>query len=319
MKLMVAVIGCFFSVLLAGPAQAAAFPERPVTLIVPFPPGGGTDVHLRKLAHEAGKYLGQQIIIENKPGASGSVALAALVSNAPDGYKLSVLVPTSLRLPLLQKMSYDPLNDFTYISMLSGYTYVIAVRADSPFKTWRELVDFAKAHPGKLNYGNAGINSTTHLVMEQIAALEGVKWNAIPYKGDGDQIQDLLGGQLDMGTPSMGVSPHVESGRVRLLAVWSKGRTERFPNVPNLVQQGTNIVPEIPYGLVGPAGMKPEVVKVLAEAFRKASAEEANKETLRQLGQLDMYLGPAEYLAWAKVNFERERELIQNASKKGGK
>jgi tripartite-type tricarboxylate transporter receptor subunit TctC len=263
--------------------------------------------------------LGQQIIIENKTGASGSVALTALAASHPDGYKLSVLVPTSLRLPLLQKMGYDPLKDFTYISRLSGYAYVVAVRADSPFKSWRDLVNYAKANPNKLSYGNAGLNSTTHLVMEQIAAAEGMKLTAIPYKGDGDQIQDLIGGQLDMGTPSMGIAPHVESGKARLLAIWTKERAPRFPDVPTLIEQGTNVAAEVPYGLVGPAGMPPAAVKILADAFRKASAEDANKETLRQLGQVDMYLGPDEYLAWAKANYAKERDLIQKVNAKEGK
>jgi tripartite-type tricarboxylate transporter receptor subunit TctC len=300
-----------------GTAAASTFPTKPITLLMPFPPGGGTDTHLRALSLRAGQLLGQPIVIETKSGASGSVALTYLArTSQPDGYTLSVVVPTSFRLPLIQKMNYEPMKDLTYVSRLSGYAYVIAVRADSPWRTWRDLVNYARANPGKLNYGNAGENSTTHLVMEQIAAAEKISWTAVPFKGDGDQILSLLGGQIDIGSPSMGVAPHVEGGKLRLLAIWTKDRAARFPDVPTLQEQGTNMVAEVPYGLVGPAGMDPAVVNTIAEAFRKASAEESNKAMLRQLGQVDLYMSPAEFTAWAQKSYASERELIQKLSKK---
>lgn len=301
----------------AGIAAAAPYPTKPITLLMPFPPGGGTDTHLRSLSLRASQLLGQSIVIETKSGASGSVALTYLARNAqPDGYTLSVVVPTSFRLPLVQKMNYDPMKDLTFISRLSGYAYVIAVKADSPWRTWRDLVNYARANPGKLTYGNAGENSTTHLVMEQIAAAEKISWTAVPFKGDGDQILSLLGGQIDMGSPSMGVAPHVEGGKLRLLAIWTKDRATRFPDVPTLQEQGTDMVAEVPYGLVGPAGMDPAVVNTIAEAFRKASAEEANKAMLRQLGQVDLYMSPAEFSAWAAKTYASERELIQKLNSK---
>lgn len=293
-------------------ARAARFPEYPVKLIVPFPPGGGTDVHLRKFAQLCEKHLGQPMIVENRTGASGAVALTALARNAmPDGYTISVLVPTSLRLPLLQKMQYDPLKDFTYISRLSGYTYVVAVRSDSPWKTWRDLMNYALANPGKLSMGNAGLNSSTHLGAVQIAALEKIEVNHIPYKGDGDQVQDLLGGHLDVGTPSMSIAPLVESGAVRLLAIWTADRSAHFPDVPTLREVGANIVLEVPYGLVGPAGMDSAVVQILTEAFHRTSAEPENLATLRRLDQLDLYLGPKDYADWARRTYFAEKALIE--------
>lgn len=296
----------------AGIAAAAPYPTKPITLLMPFPPGGGTDTHLRSLSLLASQHLGQPIVIETKSGASGSVALTYLARNAqPDGYTLSVVVPTSFRLPLLQKMNYEPLKDLTFISRLSGYAYVIAVKADSPWRTWRDLINYTRANPGKLTYGNAGENSTTHLVMEKIAAAEKISWTAVPFKGDGDQILSLLGGQIDVGTPSMGVAPHVEGGKVRLLAIWTKDRASRFPAVPTLQEQGTDMVAEVPYGLVGPAGMDPAVVTAISEAFRKASAEESNKAMLRQLGQVDLYMSPAEFTEWARKSYASERDLIQ--------
>lgn len=303
-----------------GVASATTFPVKPITLLIPFPPGGGTDTHLRALSLLASQHLGQPIVIETKSGASGSVALTYLARNVkPDGYTISVVVPTSFRLPLIQKMNYEPIKDLTYISRLSGYAYVVAVKADSPWLTWRDLVNFARANPGKLTYGNAGEHSTTHLMMEQIAVAEKISWTAVPFKGDGDQILSLLGGQIDIGSPSMGVAPHVEGGKLRLLAIWTKDRASRFPNVPTLQEQGTNMVAEVPYGLVGPAGMDPAVVNAISEAFRKASAEESNKAMLRQLGQVDLYMSPAEFSDWARKSYASEQELIQRINNRNPK
>jgi len=307
-KIFLASIGLIF----AATAVADTFPSKPIRLIVPFPPGGGTDQHLRVIAKLASNYLKQPIIIENKAGASGSVALSGLKNDKPDGYTISVLVPTSLRLPHLTKMSYDPLKDFTYISMLSGYTYVMAVPANSAFKSWQDVVKEARAKPGSVTYGTAGTNSTMHLVMEEASRLENIKLTPIPYKGDGDMVQDLAGGQVAMGVPSMGVAPLVEAGRVRLLAIFTADRSTRFPDVPTMKQAGTDIVAVVPYGLVGPAGMDPKVVNVLAEAFKKASVESENTAVLDRLSQLNMYLGPAQYRQWAEQTYAKEGELIRS-------
>lgn len=307
-KILLMSIGLIF----ATTAAADTFPTKPIRLIVPFPPGGGTDQHLRVIANLASKYLKQPIIIENKAGASGSVALSGLKNDKPDGYTLSVLVPTSLRLPHLMKMSYDPLKDFTYISMLSGYSYVMAVPADSPFKSWQDIVKQARAKPGTVTYGTAGTNSTMHLVMEEASRLENIRLTPIPYKGDGDMVQDLAGGQIAMGVPSMGVAPLVEAGRVRLLAIFTAERSSRFPDVPTMKQAGTDILAVVPYGLVGPQGIDPNIVNILADAFKKASAESENKTVLDKLSQLNMYLGPAQYRQWAEETYAKEGEIIRS-------
>jgi len=318
MKLLALLLSAMCGLAGAAPA-AAAFPEKPITLVVPFPPGGSTDVHLRSLANMASKELNQPVIIENRPGASGSVALTSIRSAAPDGYRLTVLVPTSLRLPVLQPMGYDPLKDFTYISMLSRYTYVIAVPAKSPFKSWADVLAYARANPGKLNYGNAGAYSSTHLTMEAIAAKEGIRWNAIPYKGDGDQVQDLTGSQLDLATPSVGgIGPMVDAGKVRLLAVMSGKRTQRYPDVPTLPEAGTDVVADVPYGIVGPAGMDPKVVAVLSQALRKASMQEDNLKLLVQLGQEDAYSTPEAFDSWARTTYVKERAQIEKMAQTRG-
>ena len=305
-------------VLVAGQALAA-FPEKPITLVVPFPPGGSVDTQLRQLAVLASKELGKPIVLETKTGASGSVALSGLKNDAPDGYRLSVLVPTSLRLPMIQPMNYDPLKDFTYISMLARITYVVTVPESSPYKTWQDLLADARANPGKLNYGNAGIYSSMHLQMEQVADKEGVTWNAVPYKGDGDQVQELAGGRLDFAVPSMGgVAPMVDAGKARLLAIFSDKRTVRYPDIPTLREAGTDMVGDVPYGIVGPAGMSPDVVKILSDAFRKASAKEENRKTLVQLGLEEAFSSPEEFAEWAQITYRKEREVIDRLEEKGG-
>ena len=308
MKKLIKIFFFFISIFFITNVIAETYPTKPVRLIVPFPPGGATDQHLRTIANLASKYLKQPIIIENKSGASGSVALSGLKHDKPDGYTLSVLVPTSLRLPHLMKMNYDPLKDFTYISMLSGYSYVLAVPAASPFNSWKDVVAYARAHPGKLTYGTAGTNSTMHLVMEETSRVEKIQLTPVPYKGDGDMIQDLSGNQISMGVPSMGVAPLVEAGRLRLLAIFTAERSSRFPDVPTMKQAGTDILAVVPYGIVGPAGMNKDIVNTLAEAFKKASADSENINMLEKLSQVNMYLGPDAYRNWAEKTYEKEAE-----------
>lgn len=304
------IVAFLFGLFTTGLAKAD-YPDRPITLVVPFPPGGSTDIHLRQIAKEAGEILGQTIITENRPGASGSVALTAVKGDKPDGYTLTVLVPTSLRLPLLQDMAYDPIEDFTYISMLSSYTYVVAVPAESPFESWQDVLAYARDNPGKLNYGNAGTYASTHLVMEEIAKAEGVEWNAIPYKGDGDQVQDLSGNRLDLGTPSIGgVASMVDGGKVRLLALLSDKRINRYPDVPTLPEEGTDIFAFVPYGIVGPAGMDPKVVEVLAQTFKQVSQSEANKKLVSELGSEVVFSTPEEFKQWAIDSTDKEKQLI---------
>ncbi len=231
-----------------------------------------------------------------------------------------MLVPTSLRLPVLQPMGYDPLKDFTYISMLSRYTYVIAVPAKSPFKTWADVLAYARANPGKLNYGNAGAYSSTHLTMEAIAAKEGIRWNAIPYKGDGDQVQDLTGSQLDLATPSVGgIGPMVDAGKVRLLAVMSGKRAQRYPDVPTLPEAGTDVVADVPTASWAPPAWIPRwwpCCRTLAQA----SAQEDNLKLLVQLGQEDAYSTPEAFDSWARATYVKERAQIEKmAQTKGDK
>src|SRR5574343_1279189 len=181
-------------------AQAQSFPARPIKLICPWPAGGSSDMVMRALAESASKVLGQQVIIENKPGASGMLGPNELVKAAPDGYTLSQTTIGVARLPHMQKMQFDPLRDFTYIACLTGYTFGIVVKADSPFKTVKDLVDYAKANPGKFSYGSTGNGTTPHLAVEEFASKAGIQLTHVPFKGSADGLQALLGGHINAHT-----------------------------------------------------------------------------------------------------------------------
>lgn len=310
-----AAILCASIALLAGSPGASAqdFPTRPVTLIVPWPPGGATDRHLRALAEATTKHLGQPITIENRPGASGTIGAATLASSAkPDGYTISQLPVTALRLPYMQKVAFDPTRDFTYIIHVTGYTFGTTVKADSPWKNWKEFLAYAKANPGKVKYGTPGTGTTLHITMEQIAKQHGIKWTQVPFKGEAESTAALLGGHIDAVAGGTGIGALVDAGEARMLVVWTPERSSRFPNVPTLVEEGDKIISTSPYGIAGPKGMDPKVVKILHDAFKKGMDEESHKQTLTQLSQPIMYMGPEEYAKFATETIAEQRSIIED-------
>ena len=223
----------------AGGACAQAYPARPVSLLVPWPPGGTTDIVMRSIAALAEKHLGGRIVIENRPGVSGTLGAQALAQGArPDGYTIAQMPITVFRLPAMMKTNFDPATDFTWIIHLTGYTFGVVVRADSPWKTWADLVAYARANPGKLTYATPGNGTSLHMTMEEIAQREGLKWTQVPYKGYAEAAQGLLGGHVDAHADSTGWAEQVNSGRLRLLCTWGPARTKRWPDVPTLKDLG---------------------------------------------------------------------------------
>lgn len=295
---------------IAVPAFAQAFPSKAITLICPWPVGGSSDLVLRSFAEAAGKQLGQPVVIENKPGASGTMGAVALVSARPDGYTLTQTPITVFRIPHLQKVAFDPIKDITYIIGLTGYTFGVVVRADSQWKTFKDLIDYAKANPGKVAYGTPGAGTSLHITMEEIAASSGVKFLHVPYKGVAENIQGLLGGHIDVTADSTGWAPQVDSGRARLLVTWGAERTKRWPTVPTLKDLGYGIVSDSPFGIAGPKGMDPAVVKTLHDAFRRAMDDPNYVKTLERYDQPVKYMSGEEYTAFAKRQFEQDREMM---------
>jgi tripartite-type tricarboxylate transporter receptor subunit TctC len=293
-------------------AQAAAFPTRPITLIVPWPAGGSTDRHLRTLAELAGKHLGQTIIVENKPGAGGTLGPSTMATTAkPDGYTIAQYPMGMLRVPHMQKVAWDPIRDFTFIIGVSGYTFGFTVRADSPYKTFNEYIEAARKAPGKIDYGSTGVGTSPHLLLEELAGNAKVQLVHVPFKGNADLQQALLGGHVMAQSDATGWDKFVDGGQMRLLVTFGEKRTKRWPNVPTAQELGYNVVSTSPYGLVGPKGMDPAIVKTLHDAFKKAMEEPRHVELLEQLNQDAWYRSGADYEKWARETLVRDKALIE--------
>jgi tripartite-type tricarboxylate transporter receptor subunit TctC len=291
-------------------AQAQDFPTRPVTLIVPWPAGGSTDQVMRALAQATEKYLGQPIVVENRPGAAGTLGATAMVSAKPDGYTITQIPITVFRNPHLGQVGYDPLTDLTYILGVSGYTFGVVVRADSPWNTWADLIAYAKANPGKLSYGTPGANTSLHVTMEDIAYRYGIKWTQVPFRGNADNMQAILGGHIQAAADATGWGPHVDAGKLRLLATWGPQRTKRWPNAPTLKELGFDIVSTSPYGIAGPKGMDPKVARTLHDAFRKGMQDPIHMQAMDKYDQDLLYMSGEEYAKFARDTFVAERETM---------
>jgi tripartite-type tricarboxylate transporter receptor subunit TctC len=292
-------------------AQAPAFPAKPIKLICPWPAGGSSDAVMRALAESAGKALGGQMIIENKPGASGMLGPNELVRAAPDGYTLSQVTIGVARLPHMQKMQFDPLKDFTYIACLTGYTFGIVVKADSPIKTIKDLVDFAKANPGKFTYGSTGNGTTPHLAFAEFASKAKIDVTHVPFKGSTDGLQAVLGGHVMSHSDATGWAPQVEAGTMRLLATYGSKRTKRWPNVPTLNELGYDTVSDSPFGIGAPKGMDPAVVKKLHDAFKSTLQDPAVLASFDKYDQSVIYMGTEEYTKFIRDTFQSEKMVIE--------
>jgi tripartite-type tricarboxylate transporter receptor subunit TctC len=291
-------------------AIAQGYPTRPITLIVPWPAGGSTDTHLRKLAELAARNLGQPIVVENKPGAGGMLGPAAMArSAAPDGYTLAQLTVGAFRQPHMQKVDWDPLKDFTYIIGVSGYTFGMVVKVDSPFKTFADLIEYAKANPGKMSFSSTGTGTSPHLLVEQVANKAGVQLLHVPYKGNADSTQALMGGHVMVQSDATGWGRYVDQGAFRLLVTFGEERTRW--GAPTAKELGYDVVSYSPYGIVGPKGMDPKVVKTLHDAFKKAIDDPEHHKVLQQLDQVYWYRSSEDYAKWAAEQFVSERALIE--------
>jgi len=309
-RLMVALAAV--GMLMSASAGAQEYPTKPITLIVPWPAGGSTDRHLRSLAELAGKNLGQNIIIENKPGGGGTLGPGTMALTAkPDGYTIAQYPLGMLRIPHMQKMQWDPLKDFTFIVGVSGYTFGFTVRADSPYKTFNDYIEAARKSPGKIDYGSTGAGSSPHLLMEEVATNAKVQLNHIPFKGNADLQSALLGGHVMAQSDATGWDKFVESGQMRLLVTFGEKRTKRWPNVPTAKELGYGVVSQSPYGIVGPKGMDPAVVKVLHDAFKKAMDDPKHLELLDQLNQDLWYRSGDDYARWARETYAKDKALIE--------
>ena len=280
---------------------------------MPWPPGGSTDGQLRALAEVASRHLGQQVVIENRGGASGTLGAQMMAAETRgDGYLVGQLPITAFRFPMMtSRPTWDPMRDFTYIIHLTGYLFGVVVKADSPWQTWQQFLDYAKANPGKIAYGSPGVGSTLHITMERIAGERGIEFLHVPFRGGADNAQSLLSGQTQAMADSTSWAPLVDGGQFRLLVTWGAERAKRYPNVPTLVETGTNIVAASPYGLAGPKGIDPGVVRVLHDAFKAALNDPAHLAVLERFDMPVMYLNSDDYRASVQRIIEEEGAVIR--------
>jgi len=301
-----------FAVFAVQSAHAQEFPSKPITLIVPWPAGGSTDVSMRAMAESASKVLGQPIVIDNKAGGSGTVGPATMAAAAkPDGYTIAQIPITVFRLPLMQQTPWDALKDFTYIVHLTGYTFGVTTKADSPFKTFQDVIEFAKKNPGKVTYATPGAGTSLHIGMEQIAAKAGVKFTQVPFKGGAETNAAVLGGHTMLQADSTGWKGLVEAGQLRLLTIWTAQRSKNWPTVPTLKELGYPFVFDSPFGIAGPRGMDPKVVARLHDAFKKATEDPAVQATLAKYDMVTNYKSTEDYRKFVLENIETERKVVQ--------
>ena len=291
-------------------AQSPSFPVRPIKLIVAFPAGGPTDITMRALADSASKILGQPVIIDNKPGAGGTLPAQQLQTSPADGYTLAQIPLGVFRLPYTTKINWDPVKDISYVLNVTGYAFGIVVPVDSPFKTWADFLAYAKANPGRLTYGSTGTLTSPHLTTELIAQKAGIELQHVPYKGSADLMLAVLSGQLMAAADSTGFAPQVAAGKLRVLNTWGEKRLDKFPDAPTLKELGYDLVQNSPFGIGAPRGTPPEVVKHLHDAFKKAMEEASYVTALGRYDMLPNYMGTADYTRFAQETFLKEKALV---------
>ena len=294
-----------------GRAQVQDFPVRPVTLIVPWPAGGTTDIGMRALASATERQLGQSIVIENRPGGSGTLGPAQMAATAkPDGYTIAQLPITIFRFPFMTKTTFDPAQDFTYIVGVSGYTFGVVVKSDAPWSTFSELLTDAAARPSQITYGTPGAGTSLHITMEQIAKQRGIKWIHVPFKGSAETSNALLGGHIHAVADASGWAQLVNAGQFRLLVTWGAARTRSWPTVPTLKEIGIDMVSNSPFGIGGPKGMDPSIVKILHDAFKKGMEEPSYAAAMAKLDQELFYLSSDDYRRFAMNQIAEAKRFV---------
>lgn len=303
-------------VALAAPSvvRAQAFPDKPITLVVPWPAGGATDVVVRAMAEVASRNLGQSVVVDNKAGASGTLGPATVAATAkPDGYTIVQMPITVYRFPVMkgQKTTWDPFKDFSYIIHMTGYTFAVGVRADSKFQTWKDVVDYARANPGKLTYGTPGAGTSLHIGMELISAHDQFTVTHVPFKGGAETTAALAGGHVDLSVEGTSMLPLVEAKQLRLLMVWTQKRVRQWPDVPAMGELGYPWTFDSPWGFAGPKGMDPAVVSRLHDAFKPALDDEKVKAIMDKHLMPPRYADPKGYLEIVKAITDLEREGLK--------
>jgi tripartite-type tricarboxylate transporter receptor subunit TctC len=297
------------------PAHAQNFPERPVHLIIPYGPGGITDFAGRVLAQKIGEVLGQTVVAENKPGAGGIVGVDYVAHSSPDGYNMAVMDPGVVINPILQKsMPYDIFKDIVPLSITSSSPEVLVVAPQLGIKTYAELVAYAKANPGKLNYASAGVGTTPHLAAELWKARTGIDAVHVPYKGIGASYTDMMSNKVQMAFSSIaGARPFTDDGRVIALATTGAQRSAVYPDLPTVAEAGLpGYDVDLWLGLYGTAGTPPAVLEKLNAAIAKALQDPDLKTGFAKFGLTPRGMSLADSAAFTKSEYEKWKKVIQD-------
>jgi tripartite-type tricarboxylate transporter receptor subunit TctC len=292
--------------------MSQAWPNKPVKLIVPFPPGGMADVVSRILGQHLSETWGQQVVVENRAGAGGTIATSAVVKAAPDGYTLMAVFDTHAAAPYLYKINYDLLQDLTPISMVARSPMLLVANANFPAKTLPSLLQYAKDKPSAINFVTVGPGSPARLMLELLKNSTGINVTVVPYKGGGPAMVDLISGQVDAMIASVPtVAPHVKSGRLRVLAVTSEKRSSLVPGVPAMSETIPGFGTEAWVGIMGPAKMSPEVVAQINTDVAKALNSAEIKNKFIENGLEPSYSNPEEFERWIRREMARWSKVIR--------
>jgi tripartite-type tricarboxylate transporter receptor subunit TctC len=292
-------------------ARAAAYPDKPITFICPWPAGGTADQTMRALCLAAARELGQSIVVENRVGAAGMIGLKAMATAKPDGYTVGQIPISVTRFSQLGSVPVDPLKDLTYLARTSGQTFGIATLVGSRWKSLQEMVQDARAQPGKITYAHSGVGGATHVGMEEFALAAGIRLNHIPFKGGADALQAVLGGHVDMLVDSSSWAPHVESGKMRLLATWGEQRTAKFKDTPTLKDSGFNVVVDAPNGVGAPRGLDMAIAQRLRQAFRAGVQSDEFRQACDKIDAPVLYLDGPDYEQYVQQVYKKETVLIE--------
>jgi tripartite-type tricarboxylate transporter receptor subunit TctC len=283
-------------------------------MIVPWAPGGSSDTQLRSLAEQAARAFGQPVVSENRAGAGGTLHANLLAREArPDGYTIGQMHLTMIRRPFMtREANWDVTTDFTHIIGLTGWLFGMAVRADSPFHSLADLVAASRRNPGSVTYATAGIGTTPHLTMEDLAARERIEWTHVPYRGGAEALQGVLSGAVNVIAESSVWAGPVQAGQMRLLNVWTGERIERFAQVPTLREASghDDLVVTSNYGLSGPPRMDPGIVRILHDGFKAALMSEENTRVRDRFDMPLVYLDTAQFTDFVARRAALERELV---------
>ncbi|HSD40522.1 MAG TPA: tripartite tricarboxylate transporter substrate binding protein [Burkholderiales bacterium] len=304
----------------ALPAHAQQYPNRPVTMIVPFPPGGIADITGRPLAVSMAKHLGQPVVVENKAGAGGAVGHAFVAKAKPDGYTIMTALSSIVVIPEADKVNGRPstyqMSEFTPIALVSADPTILLVSVDSPWKTLKDLIDDAKARPGKISYASSGVYGTIHTCFEMLAQAANVKLLHVPYKGGGPAMTALLAGETNLGAQSPGVSnPHIKSGKIRVLGSWAGSRTAALPDVPTMKEQGYDVEFYIWAGVFAPAGLAPDVRERITGAVRQAAQDPEFVKALANVNTPVNYKEGKDFDAFLETDTKRLAEVVRKMGK----